>query len=804
MDQQSYAHHVAAVVQAGTSPPQASHVSQGLMSPVVTQQNGVSVPPPVASTHSSPLITAPSTTTNPAYEVYASTQATDMPVGTSSVAYSQGTNGQTNDTQTNGTSNGGSNGNPQRMAAHYWTDMAQGRPGNTFTMYNQTTHHHHHHGMGHVNGEAANGNGNGMASSQDVRRTVSSATNIQTGSGKEWDDGVGAGPVSLVKTSEAATALECARDQNTYGPADLAGSCAESVKGRQLIVAANAVQCDGKDANDNCGKVDTKNDKRPASASIHVNKNDGAEKNIIKSNGVLNGVLNGSTKRSPWNKKRTRPEHGEQPSKVITTVAPDDDHRKHEGSAPGNDKLKVIIPPSGNKVTGKGRPENGRTDVGRKENGRKENGRTENGRSENGRSENGRTENGRTEKARKENGRTDHVRKENGRTENSRTENGRPEKGRKEHVRAENGRTENGRTDKRHVDGNVNGMVEVRSHARYSSKRSRNGLGESTEARENAKWDGMYIKAGKRGVPGIMNHNGRDENENTVRDITPPTDGDGNESPESGRPASGTGSNGRGEHRNSGVNGDGNGEGNGNGNRTLFESKRKDDGKSKRRRNYESVDPPSPMGNGVKRDGDGSDESRRKRLRWEGMNGHSANGITESGNGKVPAIPLGKVSSGVGAGSSNAMVGSGGSGTGGSNGGGPSGSGEASPSACYKTRGKRYDALVSNCVSVGCAQWNTDKMFRVTVAVGAKALLALAGVGSTGRIVCEGNQEALIDDVLDMRKHYGNAMKGQRDEWIASKGKKRFLLVLAPFRKRNGVDICGVSGIVIELQSPLQ
>lgn len=778
--EQSFAHHAAAAAAAqapGASPPQAptqSHVSQGLMSsPVVpaTPQ----VVPAAASTHSSPLLAtnAPSAS---AYDVYASPQAAEAAsaqtaAAAPNVVYTTGS-GQTVDGHTNGNANGGS-GNGQRFSGHLWTtDIGQGRsaPGNMFTMYNQTTHYHHHHGVATAGGEHGNANRR-SCSREGVGRTVSSVTNGEDGRAKAWENAAGAS--TALDATTGCSGVDGNRDQTEYDGVGEHSRTAVIVKdgprdatdaGQSDIVETGKDGKDGHEKNRDA-RTPLENGKRPTNGmGIGEASNSGeleptADHNdyATKDDKARNGVItNGSVKRS-WNSKRVRSDNGDCFAETAALL---------DG--------------------GKGECKDGIT-----------------------------------------------IRKGECNDES-----------REPKKNAEKCDTENRRSVDGGGTGKRNGLVEVRSHGRYNGKRPRNGLGEMSRSRDKGKWEGNFIKAG--GRVDVSNGRNVDMNDGEVRDISPTTDG--NESPDA-RATSNKGSSK--EHTNGDGHGSGSGSGSGSG---EFENRNKDDGTAKRRRrNYESVDPPSPMGNGMKRGG-GGNSSRRKRSKWEAMNGHhhKGNGVignSETGgggtanggsganrtsnatctgagtgrNGGRDALGGDNSGTGVGgegnkvvsgscsgdgningvdrSGGTNAVGGDCGTGT---SGGGGGGNGTATAgSACMKTRARRYDQMVHNCVSLGCAQWCTDKNLRVTVAVGPKALLGIAGVGSIGHHVLEGSHETVtVDSATDMRKRYANALKGQRMEWIAANSRKRLLFVMTPFRRRGG-DIFGVSGIVMELSQRL-
>lgn len=127
------------------------------------------------------------------------------------------------------------------------------------------------------------------------------------------------------------------------------------------------------------------------------------------------------------------------------------------------------------------------------------------------------------------------------------------------------------------------------------------------------------------------------------------------------------------------------------------------------------------------------------------------------------------------------------------------GSADGTSNACFKTRARRYETVVHGCVAVGCAQWCTDKAMRVTMAVGPKALLAMLGVGSVGRNVLDALSDTMVENTHDLRRRYGSAIKGQRFQWTVAQGRRKFVIIVAPFRKKTGADICGISGLILEL-----
>lgn len=127
---------------------------------------------------------------------------------------------------------------------------------------------------------------------------------------------------------------------------------------------------------------------------------------------------------------------------------------------------------------------------------------------------------------------------------------------------------------------------------------------------------------------------------------------------------------------------------------------------------------------------------------------------------------------------------------------------DGSISACMRSRARRYEQVMMNCLSAGCAQWCTDKLLRVTLAVGTRALLGVVGIGSVGSNAVDSASESTPpDNSKEMRKRYNNVLRGQRMEWTMSSGRRRVLVVLAPFRKRTGVEIVGVSGVVLEVSA---
>lgn len=124
--------------------------------------------------------------------------------------------------------------------------------------------------------------------------------------------------------------------------------------------------------------------------------------------------------------------------------------------------------------------------------------------------------------------------------------------------------------------------------------------------------------------------------------------------------------------------------------------------------------------------------------------------------------------------------------------------------ACTRSRARRYEHVMMNCLGVGCAQWCTDRLLRVTLAVGTRVLLSLVGVGpvGSGAVDCAGDSSSMENK--ETQKRYNMALSGQKTEWIISTEKRNVLVVLAPFRKRSGGEIAGVSGIVLEVSPQIQ
>lgn len=226
-------------------------------------------------------------------------------------------------------------------------------------------------------------------------------------------------------------------------------------------------------------------------------------------------------------------------------------------------------------------------------------------------------------------------------------------------------------------------------------------------------------------------------------------------------------------------------------------------------RNYYPEDPPSPrIGNvnGVREDNQNmcAEDDKQKRVKarnWDRMNGRMSD-TRNSLNNNGPEVRFGQGDGGgSGAGTGDANCGGGGGGTAAAvvaAGGSCTGS-EGTSNACHKTRAKRYELVVHGCVGLGCAQWCADKSMRVIMALGAKALLAMLGVGSVGRNILDGQTDAMVENANDLRLRYASALKGQRFEWIVTQGRKRFIIVLAPFRRKIGSDIGGVSGLILEI-----
>lgn len=122
-----------------------------------------------------------------------------------------------------------------------------------------------------------------------------------------------------------------------------------------------------------------------------------------------------------------------------------------------------------------------------------------------------------------------------------------------------------------------------------------------------------------------------------------------------------------------------------------------------------------------------------------------------------------------------------------------------SATASVMNRARRYDHVVHQCLALASAQWCTDVSFKVTLALGPKAMLGLAGVPSLGKNVLEGTETAL-EDRASIKKRYVMAAEGKRLEWIATHQNSRYLIVMNPYRKRNSKDVVGVSGLMVELK----
>ncbi|CDF37947.1 unnamed protein product [Chondrus crispus] len=313
-------------------------------------------------------------------------------------------------------------------------------------------------------------------------------------------------------------------------------------------------------------------------------------------------------------------------------------------------------------------------------------------------------------------------------------------------------------------------------HDRHAAHDRRRVTGKSVTSRSPNKrprramgtmhgWGPLYISAGNTGLPLPLHH----EREVTrrVREITPPSDRE--ESPgdpdtgEGSGSGSGTGTgSGSGDGTGSGS-GDGSGSRSGGGSRGICDDRRAVQGEKGalsrearvRGRKQERMDPPSPS--------TGSIAKRRK-----SGNGHSGNGHI------VNAWRL-----------AGAVGGEDGAGTGLV---GPGREGASSTAV----RARRYEQVVHQSVALGCAQWSVDKSTRLTSSMGSKALLGVLGVSGLG-------SEGGADTVEGMRGRYTAALRGQRTEWIARQGKKRFLVVVAPFKKRGCAEISGACGVIVEM-----
>eukprot|EP00171_Calliarthron_tuberculosum_P018947 IDg18947t1 len=74
---------------------------------------------------------------------------------------------------------------------------------------------------------------------------------------------------------------------------------------------------------------------------------------------------------------------------------------------------------------------------------------------------------------------------------------------------------------------------------------------------------------------------------------------------------------------------------------------------------------------------------------------------------------------------------------------GPQYNNNPSTTASLVNRARRYDHVVHQCLGLQSAQWCTDMNFKITLALGPKAMLGLAGVPSLGKSVLEGTDIAL-------------------------------------------------------------
>ncbi len=114
-------------------------------------------------------------------------------------------------------------------------------------------------------------------------------------------------------------------------------------------------------------------------------------------------------------------------------------------------------------------------------------------------------------------------------------------------------------------------------------------------------------------------------------------------------------------------------------------------------------------------------------------------------------------------------------------------------------RARRFDQVVHQCLALASVQWSTDLSFKVTLAIGPKAMLGLAGVPSLGKNVLEGTDTAL-EDRASTKKRYVLAAEGKRLEWIVTNGNTRYLTVMNPQRMRNSKELIGVAGLMVELK----
>lgn len=120
--------------------------------------------------------------------------------------------------------------------------------------------------------------------------------------------------------------------------------------------------------------------------------------------------------------------------------------------------------------------------------------------------------------------------------------------------------------------------------------------------------------------------------------------------------------------------------------------------------------------------------------------------------------------------------------------------------ACTRSRARRYEQFMLNCLGVGCAHWTTDRMLRVTLSVGPKTILGMAGVGSVGQHIADSASGSAVKGE-ELRKRCDNALSGHKSEWTISAGKRHAILIVAPFRKRSGMEIVGVCGLIVEISS---
>ena len=361
-------------------------------------------------------------------------------------------------------------------------------------------------------------------------------------------------------------------------------------------------------------------------------------------------------------------------------------------------------------------------------------------------------------------------------TKHSRNKDNTTEKGKDSHHSSKMGANRHiSRNERQSVSNNElkkRSNAELRNNGiRTSNKRPRNESCESPE-KGKSEWEDSYFTAGNTGVPAVLhatNGNG------SVREITPPTDRE--ETPDyQNDTGSGSGTGADVDDAKTNLNGSSCGT-----NRKSEEPKETNVGNSRRvetedresRKNmikkdeqvggngYGDVrDPPSPSVRNIK-------ETQLEPMGWHLPDGVSwGEGTTNTCSGESDTNGEKKH--------------------------------ENEKKNSTMVRARRYEKVVNHCVSLSCAQWCTDKNLQITISLGSKALLRLAGVGSHGGMVCEEMNE-MIESKHSMRMRYNSAVKGQRMEWLATNGRKRYLVVLGP-RKRNGSEIVGVSGLLMELK----